>query len=214
MARAAERAGRDVADIHLLAVSKTFPSEDIRQALAAGQHAFGENKIQEAVAKIDELDGETIDWHFIGHLQKNKVKYIPGRFALLHSVDSIALAEQLDLESKKQGSVTRVLIQVNVSGESSKSGIAPDALHPLLEQAQGFTGLIVEGLMTIPPYEQDPEQSRRWFCALRELRDEANASLGLNLTHLSMGMSHDFEVAIEEGATWIRVGTALFGGRS
>ncbi len=213
MASAAQRAGRVVSDIHLLAVSKTFPTDSISSALECGQKAFGENKVQEAISKIDELEGAGIDWHFIGHLQKNKVKYIPGRFALVHSVDSLELAEKLDQESRRQGCVTNILIQVNVSGEASKSGVAPQALGSLLDKARGFSGISIEGLMAMPPFDPDPEKARPWFRKLRELQGEVAKDMDFGLRHLSMGMSHDFEVAIEEGATWIRVGTSLFGDR-
>ncbi len=214
IATAAKRAGRDPSDINLLAVSKTFPASSILGAFECGLRAFGENKVQEAVGKIEELQGVDIDWHFIGHLQKNKVKYIPGRFALVHSVDSLELAERLHQESLQHGCVTHVLIQVNVSGEASKSGVSPEQLPPLLKKAQGYSGISIEGLMTMPPFDADPEKARPWFRALRELLGEVNQSLGLNLQQLSMGMSQDFEVAIEEGATWIRVGTSLFGDRN
>jgi len=213
IATAAKRAGRDPSDISLLAVSKTFPASSILEAIESGQHAFGENKIQEAAGKIDELRGAEIHWHFIGHLQKNKVKYIPGRYSLVHSVDSLELAEKLHQESLLQGCVTNVLIQVNVSGEASKSGVSPEKLPLLLKKAQGYSGISIGGLMTMPPFDPDPEKARPWFRALRGLLGEVNLSLGLNLKQLSMGMSQDFEVAIEEGATWVRVGTALFGGR-
>lgn len=214
LASAANRAGRNPSDIGILAVSKTFPANSIREATQSGHHAFGENKIQEAVDKIEELKGLEIDWHFIGHLQKNKVKYIPGRFALVHSIDSLELAQKLHQESVKHGLVTPILIQVNVSGEVSKSGTPPENLNMILKKAQEFPGISIEGLMTIPPFDPDPENARPWFRQLRELRDDANKALGLSLTQLSMGMSQDFDVAIEEGATWIRVGTALFGGRN
>lgn len=203
-----------MSDINLLAISKTFPVDSIREAIECGQLVFGENKIQEAVGKIEELKDAGIDWHFVGHLQKNKVKYVPGRFSLVHSIDSLELAHKLHQESEKQGLVTRILIQVNVSGEASKSGTPPENLKVILERAREYSGISIEGLMTIPPFDPDPESARPWFRELRELRDDVNKVFGLNLKHLSMGMSRDFEVAIEEGATWVRVGTALFGGRS
>ncbi len=210
---AARRAGRDPVDVRLLAVSKTFGPESVREALVAGQYAFGENKVQEALDKIESLRDADIEWHFIGHLQKNKVKYIPGRFALVHSVDSLALAQKLDTESLHLGTVTPVLIQVNVSGEASKFGVAPEGVSELLTGIRACRGITVEGLMTLPPFDPDPEKARPYFRQLRELRDRVNGELGLELKHLSMGMSHDFEVAVEEGATWVRVGTALFGTR-
>lgn len=214
ISNAALRAGRSPDDVRLLAVSKTFGAGVVQEALNAGQWAFGENKIQEALDKISNVGGDQAEWHFIGHLQKNKVKYIPGRFAMVHSIDSQALAEKLDAENLKHGTVTPVLIQVNVSGEASKFGAAPESVEEILEGLRESRGIRIEGLMTMPPYDPDPEKARPHFRNLRELRDRLCGQTGLELKHLSMGMSHDFEVAIEEGATWIRVGTALFGGRS
>ena len=207
------RAGRKPGDARLLAVSKTFGPEAVAEALQAGQNAFGENKVQEALDKIERVPDDRIEWHFIGHLQKNKVKYIPGRFALVHSIDSLSLALKLDAECVKHGSVTPVLIQVNVSGEASKFGAAPESVGETLKGVRDCRGIRVEGLMTLPPFDPDAEKARPHFKRLRELRDTLNAELGLDLKHLSMGMSHDFEVAVEEGATWVRVGTALFGAR-
>ena len=207
------RAGRKPGDARLLAVSKTFGPEAVAEALQAGQNAFGENKVQEALDKIERVPDDRIEWHFIGHLQKNKVKYIPGRFALVHSIASLSLALKLDAECVKHGSVIPVLIQVNVSGEASKFGAAPESVGEILQGVRDCRGIRVEGLMTLPPFDPDAEKARPHFKRLRELRDTLNAELGLDLKHLSMGMSHDFEVAVEEGATWVRVGTALFGAR-
>jgi len=213
MDEAARRAGRDPAGVRLVTVSKTVPVEGIAEAALAGVRLFGENRVQEAVEKIDALAGKGLSWHFIGHLQKNKVKYVIGRFELIHSVDGVVLAERISSLSRERQVVTPILIQVNVSGEAAKSGVAPGDLGKVLEAAAGFPGVRVEGLMTIPPYDPDPEASRPWFRRLRELAREFDGVGGVSLGELSMGMSGDFEVAIEEGATLIRVGTAIFGER-
>lgn len=214
--QAALKAGRDPGSVHLIAVTKTVPPSRIQEAHTAGWNVFGENKVQEALDKIERLGTEGYRWHFIGHLQKNKVKYVPGLFERVHSVDSPALARRLDEHSRRHGVVTSILIQVNISGEASKFGLDPEELEPLLEEAADLPGIAVKGLMTIPPWAPDPEQARPYFKRLRELRDrmrEKNIE-GVSLDELSMGMSHDFEVAVEEGATWVRVGTAIFGERS
>ena len=212
---AAQRAGRDSGAVRLVAVTKQVPVERIREAQEAGWNVFGENKIQEARTKIETLGTQTLRWHFIGHLQKNKVKYIPGLYVRVHSVDSLDLAQRLHRHSINDGVVTPVLVQVNISGEESKSGVDPEKLESLLAGAAGLQGIVVKGLMTIPPYDPDPERSRPFFAQLRELRDRMDAKglKGIALDELSMGMSDDFEVAVEEGATWVRVGTALFGAR-
>lgn len=215
MAKAARAAGRNPEDVRLVAVTKTIAVEKIVEAGEADGCVFGENKVQDALKKIEQLGTDRYDWHFIGYLQRNKVKYIPGRFALIHSVGYAELAEEIHGYSLKHGVVTPILIQVNVSGEASKSGVAPDGLEELLEWVAPLNGISVRGLMTIPPFDPDPEQSRKHFAALRKLRDRM---LKLNIANialeeLSMGMSNDFEVAIEEGATWVRVGTAIFGPR-
>lgn len=215
MAEAARKAGRNPEDVRLVAVSKTIPAEIIAEAGAADGCVFGENKVQDALKKIEALATRRFHWHFIGHLQRNKVKYIPGLFELIHSVDNPELAEDLHAYSLKHSVVTPVLIQVNISGESSKSGVAPEDLEPLLESVRYLNGISVRGLMTIPPYDPDPERSRPHFAALRHLRDrmrQLNIE-NIALDDLSMGMSNDYEVAIEEGATWVRVGTAIFGPR-
>ncbi len=212
---AALKSGRAPESVRLVAVTKTVPVEKIRQAKEAGAVIFGENRVQEALEKIDRLGNDGIHWHFIGHLQKNKVKHVVGRFDLIHSVDSVDLARMIHTKSVEQGRVTPVLIQVNISGEASKSGVAPEALEALLQAASELKGIRVEGLMTIPPFDPDPEKSRSFFSALRQLRDKIAKSgiEGISLDELSMGMSHDFTVAIEEGATLVRVGTAIFGER-
>lgn len=209
---AAARARRDPAEIKLLAVSKTFPAEMVRVYLGAGQRDFGESYIQEARTKAAELaEAEPgPDWHFIGHLQTNKAKYAAPIFSTIHSLDSLELAEELDRRAAALGRSLRVYIQVNVAGEASKSGLPPSALPAFLDQMGRFPTLIPQGLMTMPPYDPDPELSRPHFAALRALKDKEAPGL----PGLSMGMSGDYQVAIEEGATIIRVGTALFGSRS
>ncbi len=214
MAQAARKSGREPDAVRLVAVSKTVPAERIEVAGIEGC-VLGENKVQEARDKIEALGTESYHWHFIGHLQRNKVKYIPGLFELIHSVDNSELAEEIHQHSLKHDVVTPVLIQVNVSGETSKSGVAPGDLEELLDMLVSLDGISVRGLMTIPPFDPDPEKSRKHFAVLRKLRDRMRAVNIENITmdELSMGMSNDFEVAIEEGATWVRVGTAIFGAR-
>lgn len=215
MADAALKSGRNLEDIRLVTVSKQAPDDKIREARKAGAVLFGENKIQEAQKKIEALGVKDFHWHFIGRLQKNKVKNIFGLFELIHSVDSIPLAELIHSGSLKLDRATPILIQVNVSGEAAKSGVAPEQLEETLRQASKFSGVKVQGLMTIPPYDPDPEKSRKYFARLRELRDSMNKTgiENIELKELSMGMSNDFEIAIEEGATLVRVGTAIFGPR-
>jgi len=213
--QAALKAGRDPESVHLIAVTKTVPPARIQEAHGAGWNVFGENKVQEALEKIEHLGTEGFRWHFIGHLQKNKVKYVPGLFERIHSVDSLALARRLDQHSRDHGVTTAILIQVNVSGEASKFGLAPEELEALLREMESLSNIAVKGLMTIPPMVPDPEQARPYFVRLRELRDrmrEKNIPC-VSLDELSMGMSNDFEIAVEEGATWVRVGTAIFGKR-
>ncbi len=211
---ACQACGRDRNEVELMAVSKTRPPEAVRDALAAGQLLFGENRVQEALAKIPELPG-TLRWHLIGHLQTNKVRHaLHAGFELIHGVDSARLLEALEAAATELGRVQPVLIQVNVSGEPSKFGLPPAELEPLLEKASGLRGVEPRGLMTIPPLSEDPEKAAPHFARLRELRDRAAASSGFPLEILSMGMSHDLEVAIREGATLVRVGTDIFGARA
>ena len=215
MAQAARKSGREPDAVRLVAVSKTVPAERIEVGGLEGC-VLGENKVQEARDKIEALGTESYHWHFIGHLQRNKVKYISGLFELIHSVDNSELAEDIHRYSLKHDVVTPVLIQVNVSGETSKSGVLPKDLEALLDNVVSLTGISVRGLMTIPPFDPDPEKSRKHFAALRNLRDRMKKVNIENIAmeELSMGMSNDFEVAIEEGATWVRVGSAIFGDRA
>jgi pyridoxal phosphate enzyme (YggS family) len=206
---ALKKSGRTAGDCKLLAVSKTFPSQAIEIYRRLGQLDFGESYIQEAKEKIPSL-GHDINWHLIGHLQTNKAKYAASLFDTLHALDSLELAAELDRRLKNLSRTMNVYVQVNVSGEDSKSGLAPSELPGFLQRLSAFDSLVVVGLMSMPPYDPDPEVSRPYFSALRQLRDkEAPALKGL-----SMGMSGDFLVAISEGATVVRVGTALFGSRS
>jgi PLP dependent protein len=202
MARAAERSGRRPDDILLIGVSKTVPAERIGEAIAAGLPALGENRVQEAREKF-RLLGRPIPWHLVGHLQSNKVKDALEIFDLIHSLDRIELAREIDRRAAKP---VDVLVQVNVAGEASKTGFAPDDVKPALDALAAFTRVRVRGLMALPPLAE-AEATRPWFRALRQLRDDAG------LAELSMGMSGDFETAIEEGATMVRVGTAIFGER-
>lgn len=214
IAAAARRVGRDPAQVRLVAVSKSVGLEALQDAVAAGQRLFGENYLQEAKGKIAAL-GPGVEWHFIGHLQSNKAKAAVEWFTLIHSLDRLSLAEALEAAAARRGKVQEVLVQVNLGGEASKSGVAPAAAAELLQALSRFPHLRVVGLMTLPPFFPDPEAVRPYFRALRELRDRLVAQ-GLSdtgLPELSMGMSGDFEVAVEEGATLIRVGTALFGPR-
>jgi len=214
MAAAAQRSGRDPGDIQLMAVSKTIPPEHIREAADAGITLFGENYVQEAREKIPAIS-QDVSWHMIGHLQTNKVKYVVNLFHWIHSVDRLELAQELDKRARLNQRTLKVLIEVNVSGEASKSGMEPSRVLELVRQTSGLPHLNVRGLMTMPPYSDDPEQSRPYFQALSQLRDEISVAAipNIRMDELSMGMTDDFEVAIEEGATIIRVGRAIFGER-
>ena len=212
IAAACARAGRPADAVRLLAVSKTYGPEAVRAAAAAGQRLFGENRVQEAAAKIPECPGR-LEWHLIGHLQSNKAAAAARLFDWVHSVDSAKLLEALDRQAGAAGRALRVLVQVNVSGERSKSGLAPGAAAEVLALGNRLRNVQVCGLMTIPPAAADPETARPFFRKLRELRDEWSAATGADLAELSMGMTHDMDVAIEEGATFVRVGTGIFGAR-
>jgi pyridoxal phosphate enzyme (YggS family) len=213
ISRAIQKSGREPDSARLITVSKQISVDRIEEARAAGAVVFGENKIQEAISKIEQMGAEGIFWHFIGHLQKNKIKFLDERFDLIHSVDSFELAEKIAKHYHSENRVQRILLQVNVSGEAAKFGMEPKELEKQMAEFFQLQGIQVEGLMTIPPFDSDPENSRRHFSRLRELREQYEKQNGLPLNQLSMGMSNDFEVAIEEGATLVRVGTAIFGPR-
>jgi pyridoxal phosphate enzyme (YggS family) len=212
IAAAASRCGRATADVQLVAVSKTFPAAYVREAWEAGQVIFGESRVQEAVAKIPDLPG-ALRWHYIGHLQKNKIRRALPLFELFHGIDSSDTAQAMDRVAAEEGMFPRVLLEVNVAGEATKFGFRPEALESELDALLALPRLQIEGLMTIAPYDDEPEASRPYFRALRELRDRIAARTGLPFGTLSMGMSGDFEIAVEEGATLVRVGSAIFGSR-
>lgn len=212
IAAACARAGRAGESVRLLAVSKTYGPAAVRAAAAAGQRLFGENRVQEAAAKIPECP-ERLEWHLIGHLQGNKAAPAARLFDWVHSVDSAKLLEALDREAGAAGRRLQALVQVNVSGERAKSGLAPEGAPAVLALGNRLRNVQVCGLMTIPPLAEDPEKARPFFRRLREFRDRWAAELGLELPELSMGMTHDLAVAIEEGATFVRVGTGIFGAR-
>lgn len=213
IARAAAKANRSVDDVELVAVSKTHEAEKVREAVEAGQTLFGESRVQEARVKIPDLPSN-LRWHFVGHLQKNKIRHALPLFELFHSVDSLALARDMNRIADEEGLRPRVLLEVNVAGEGSKIGFSPDVLRAEMEALLELPRLSIEGLMTIPPLAPEAEASRKYFSALRELRDQFAAQFQVKLPQLSMGMSGDFPVAIEEGATLVRVGTAIFGKRT
>ena len=213
IADAAKKSGRAADDVELVAISKTHEAEKVRAAFDAGQQLFGESRVQEARAKIPLLPSAA-RWHFVGRLQKNKIRHALPLFELFHSVDSLELAHDMNRIAEEEGLRPRVLLEVNVAGEGSKIGFAPDALSAQMEALLALPRLTIEGLMTIPPLAPEAESSRQYFVALRGLRDQFAAQFQVNLPELSMGMSGDFLVAIEEGATLVRVGTAIFGKRS
>jgi pyridoxal phosphate enzyme (YggS family) len=219
IAAAARRVRHNPKDITLMAVSKTFPPELIRQAYESGLRHFGENRVQEFAEKIQSLgDLQESEWHMIGHLQTNKAAKAAELFTAIDSVDSLRLAQKLNDAAQQLEKTLHVLIEINVGGEAAKSGIAPDSpeLESLFREAPGLEHLKFRGLMTIPPFFEDPQQARPYFRKLRELRDKISAQKlpKISMDVLSMGMSHDFEIAIEEGSTCVRVGTAIFGGRA
>lgn len=216
IARAATRSGRSAADVTLVAVSKTFPAEAVREAFDAGLRQFGENRVQEAEAKVAalaRLKPEGLTWHLIGHLQANKARKAIALFDRIHSVDSVDLARRLDRIAAEAGRRLRVLVQVELGGEATKHGIPDSGLLDALEAMRGLAGLQIEGLMTLPPYAEDPERVRPAFRRLRERLGQSRDRGLVEGAELSMGMSHDLEVAVEEGATLVRVGTAIFGPR-
>ena len=212
IAAACARTRRDPGSVRLVAVTKTVPPAVVAEAMAVGQTLFGENRVQEALAKMAEA-GPGAAWHLIGHLQKNKARLAAGAFELIHGVDDRELAFELDRRAEARSITQPVLVQANIAGEPTKRGVGEDGLVPLLEVVARLAHLDLRGLMIIPPPADDPERSRPWFRRLRELRDRAASRLTRPLPELSMGMTDDFEVAIEEGATLVRVGRAIFGER-
>jgi pyridoxal phosphate enzyme (YggS family) len=213
IAQSAAKAGRADDDIELVAITKTHPAERVHEAFEAGQQLFGESRVQEARAKIPELPS-ALRWHFVGHLQKNKIRHALPLFELFHSVDSLALAQEMNRIANEQGMHPRVLLEVNVAGEGSKFGFKPETVRAEIESLLALPRLSIEGLMCVPPLAEEAEGSRKYFVQLRELRDALEKEFNLKLPQLSMGMTSDFPVAVEEGATLVRVGTAIFGERS
>lgn len=213
--RRAEKCGRDPKTIRLVAVGKTQAAGRVREAICAGATIIGENYIQEAREKFDQLADLDVQWHFIGHLQSNKAKYAVRMFTLIHSVDSIKLAKELNKQAQKIGKRQSILVQVNIGDSPSKSGMAEKEAAEHIDRIAEMDNLQIHGLMTMPPFFDDPEKARPYFAALRRLRDSlgSNAGLSPDFKELSMGMTGDFEVAIDEGATLVRIGTALFGER-
>lgn len=212
--RACERSGRDAGEVTLIAVSKTKPVSMIREAMEAGARVFGENKAQELCEKYEELPKD-LHWHMIGHLQRNKVKYLVERAELIHSVDSLRLAKEIQKEAEKCNVTCPVLIEINIGGEESKDGIPKEGAIPLIREIAELSRVQVRGLMTIAPPVEEPEEARGYFKEMRTLFEAVKAEQipGVEMKELSMGMTGDFEVAIEEGATMVRVGTAIFGER-
>ncbi|SFU60189.1 YggS family pyridoxal phosphate-dependent enzyme [Butyrivibrio sp. INlla21] len=214
IAEACKRAGRDRSEVTLIAVSKTKPVSDLREAMACGITVFGENKVQEIRDKTAEIT-EPLSWHMIGHLQANKVKYLPGVACMIHSVDNKKLADEIEKQAAKHDLVMDVLVEVNMAHEDTKFGLSPDEAIDFVKEISTLPHLNIRGFMTIAPYTEDPESNRVYFKGLRELKDKVNE---LNIPNvkmdtLSMGMTGDYEVAIEEGATFVRVGTGIFGER-
>lgn len=213
MAAACARSGRSPSSVELIAVSKTFPVEAVREAHEAGQTHFGESRLQEAIPKIENLPA-ALHWHFIGRVQRNKVRRILPLFEVVHAVDSFRLARYMDEIAGELGLYPQVFLQVNIGGEQSKGGFEPDELQAEIENLLALPRLEIIGLMCIPPAGPDAESARQWFVALRTLRDRLAAQTGAPLSGLSMGMSGDYQVAIEEGSTHVRVGSAIFGKRA
>jgi pyridoxal phosphate enzyme (YggS family) len=212
IAGAAAKAGRSIGEIELVAISKTHDAAKVREAYEAGQSLFGESRVQEARAKIPELPS-SLRWHFVGHLQKNKIRHALPLFELFHGIDDVDLACELNRIAEEDGMHPRILLEVNVAGEGSKFGFRPEKLRQEMESLLALPRLSILGLMCIPPIAEEAETSRRYFVHLRELRDRLQTEFHVDLAQLSMGMTQDFTVAIEEGATLVRVGTAIFGER-
>jgi PLP dependent protein len=212
IAQAAAKAGRAPDETELVAITKTHPAEKVREAVEAGHIVFGESRVQEARGKIPELPSN-LRWHFVGHLQKNKIRHALALFELFHGVDSLALAQEMDRIAAEEGERLRVLLEVNVAGEGSKFGFKAETLRTEIGSLLVLPRLSIEGLMCIPPLVEEAEASRKFFVQLRELRNSLEKEFDVKLPHLSMGMTHDFWIAVEEGATLVRVGTAIFGER-
>ena len=212
IAGAAAKVGRAAGEIELVAIAKTHSADKVREAIEAGQTLFGESRVQEARAKIPELPSN-LRWHFVGHLQKNKIRHALPLFEMIHSVDSLGLAQDINRIAEEQGMHPRVLLEVNVGGEGSKFGFKSETLRAEMESLLALPRLSILGLMTIPPLAEEPEASRKYFVQLRKLRDRLQTEFHVDLAQLSMGMTEDFVVAVEEGATLVRVGTAIFGQR-
>src|SRR5712691_12350271 len=210
IAQAAAKTGRAVDEVELVAISKTHDAEKVREAVEAGKSLFGESRVQEARAKIPELPSN-LRWHFVGHLQKNKSRHALPLFEMIHSVDSLALAQDMNRIAEEDGLHPRVLLEVNVAGEGSKFGFQPDRLRAEMESLLALPRLSILGLMTIPPIAEEAEASRKYFVQVRELRDSLEKEFNMQLPQLSMGMTQDFPIGIQEGATLVRVGTAIFG---
>ena len=213
IAAASAKSGRSTDDVELVAITKTHPAERVREAIEAGQTLFGESRVQEARAKIPELPSN-VRWHFVGHLQKNKIRHALPLFELIHSVDSLQLAQEMNRIAQEGGLHPRVLLEINVAGEGSKFGFRSDRLREQMEALLALPRLSILGLMTIPPLAEDAQASRKYFIQLRELRDRLQTEFRVDFAQLSMGMTQDFPIAVEEGATLVRVGTAIFGERS
>ena len=213
IADAAAKAGRAIDEIELVAITKTHPAEKVREAIEAGQALFGESRVQEARAKIPELPSN-VRWHFVGHLQKNKIRHALPLFELFHGVDSLALAQEMNRIAADEGMHPRVLLEVNVAAEGSKFGFSPEKLRAEMESLLALPRLSILGLMTIPPLAEQAEPSRKYFVQLRQLRDRLQTEFRVDLAQLSIGMTQDFPIAVEEGATLVRVGTAIFGERT
>src|SRR5438552_10762202 len=212
IAGAAAKVGRAADEIELVAIAKTHPAEKVREAIDAGQTLFGESRVQEARAKIPELPSN-LRWHFVGHLQKNKIRHALPLFEMIHSVDSLGLAQDINRIAEEQGMHPRVLLEVNVAGEGSKFGFKAKTLRAEMESLLALPRLSILGLMAIPPLSKEAEASRKYFVQLHKLRDRLQTEFHVDLAQLSMGMTEDFVVAVEEGATLVRVGTAIFGER-
>jgi pyridoxal phosphate enzyme (YggS family) len=210
--QAAAKAGRAVNDIELVAITKTHPTEKVREAVEAGHTVFGESRVQEARAKIPELPSK-LRWHFVGHLQKNKIRHALPLFELFHGVDSLALAQEMNRIAAEEGERPRLLLEVNVAGEGSKFGFKAETLRAEIGSLLALSRLSIEGLMCIPPIAEEAEGSRKFFVQLRELRNSLEKEFAVKLPQLSMGMTQDYWIAVEEGATLVRVGTAIFGER-